>query len=67
MGDGEGPCDRLLVLNQKILDWLIKILIVGKAETAIRSGLVSRIGIMEYYLEQCHFGPVVFFLTGESK
>ena len=38
----------LLVLNQKIPSWLIKIMFLGEVEAAIRSGLISRFGIMGF-------------------
>lgn len=37
--------DVVLVLDQKSLDWLIKILFLREAETAIRSGIKSRFGL----------------------
>ena len=38
-----GPWDRLhAVLDQKIPDWLIKIKLLGKVETSIRSGIKSK-------------------------
>lgn len=47
MGGGECPNDRLLVFYQKIPHWLIKITFLGRAETAIRSSIISRFGIMD--------------------
>lgn len=48
MGDRGGPFDRLplLVLDQKILDWLI--IFLGEVETAIRPGIRVRFGIMGF-------------------
>ena len=38
----------LLVLDQKIPDWLVKIMCLGAVETAIRSGVQCRFGIMGF-------------------
>ena len=40
--------DYLTNANQKILDWWTKITFPGKAETAVRSGIKSRFGIMGF-------------------
>lgn len=38
--------DYLIDTGQKIPDWLVKIIFLGKAETAISSGIKSRFGII---------------------
>lgn len=38
-GNGEDSYNRLLVLNQKILDWFIKITFLGEIQTTVRSEL----------------------------
>ena len=49
-GGMERACvtDYLLGADQKIPDWLIKILFLGEAETAIRSSIKTRFGIMGF-------------------
>ena len=47
-GCGKGPCDRLitlLVFDQKIQGWLIKIMFLGEEETAVRSDINFRFGV----------------------
>lgn len=61
MGYGEGPRDMtLLELDQKILDELIKIMFLGEAETAIRSVIKSKVGIMGFQCQRHCFGTNVF-------
>ena len=38
----------LLVLKQKIPDWLIKIIFLGEVETAIKLDIKSRFGIKSF-------------------
>lgn len=38
----------LLVFGQKISDWLVKVTLLGEAETAIRSCIKARRGIMGF-------------------
>lgn len=46
LGGGEGPRDRLPhCVDQKISDWLINVIFLDKAETAIISGIKSMYGI----------------------
>lgn len=45
--DGEGP-DYLLVLGQKIPDYLIKAMFLGEVEIAVRPGIKSRFGVMGF-------------------
>lgn len=59
MGSGEGPCDRLPYWYQKIPAWLIKIMFPGETETAIRSNIKSRFGVMGF---QMPFWAFFFFL-----
>lgn len=40
--------DYLTGADQKIPDWLIKIMFLGKVETAVRSSMKSRFGIMGF-------------------
>lgn len=48
-GGWKGPMRQitLLVLDQEIPDWLIKVMFLGEAETAIRSDIKSRFGLMD--------------------
>ena len=48
MGVGGDPCNRLLVLGQKIPDWLIKITCLGEVTIAVRLGIKSRFCIMGF-------------------
>lgn len=43
-----GP-KTLLVLNQKILSWLIMIAFLGEVETTVRSGIESRFDIVSFW------------------
>lgn len=52
-----------MVLDQSIPDWLIKIIFLGKVETAIKSGIKSRFGIMSSSPHDAIWGPLVFSLT----
>lgn len=40
--------DYLIDVDQKIPDWLIKVMCLREAETAIRLGIKSRFGIMGF-------------------
>lgn len=60
MGSGEGPCDRLPYWYQKIPAWLIKIMFPGETETAIRSNIKSRFGVMGF---QMPFWAFFFFFS----
>lgn len=53
--------DYLLGLDQKVPGWLIKIKLLEEVETAIRSGVTSRFGIMNLSTK-----PVVLSLTKET-
>lgn len=57
----------LLVPEQKIPDWLSKITVPGKDETAVRSDIQSRFEIMSLKHKQHHFGPVVFLFNRLNK
>lgn len=50
IGEWKWRCAQLtlLMIDQKIPYWLIKIMFLGKDETAIRSGIKSRFGIMGF-------------------
>lgn len=63
MGNGENTCDRLLVLPQKIPDWLIKFAFLGKGETAIGSGIKSRFSIITFRTTDTIWGLWFFSLT----
>lgn len=60
----EGPYYRLLHdVDQKIPDWLIKIIFLGEDEIANRSGIKSRSGIMGFSTSDTILGLWFFFLT----
>lgn len=40
--------DYFIGVDKKIPDWLIKILLLGEVETAIKSDIKSRFGIMGF-------------------
>ena len=46
----KGPFGQitLLALDQKIPDWLMKITFLGEVQTAIRSGIKSRFGVIGF-------------------
>ena len=48
---GEGPRGQsaLLVLDQKIADWVTKITFLGEVGSAVRSDIKSRFGIMGFF------------------
>lgn len=49
MGDRESPQDRLpywCFLGQKIPDWLVKVTLLEKAQTAAKSGMKSRFDVV---------------------
>lgn len=50
-GGWRGPKRQitLLVHDQKISDWLIRIMLMGDVETAIRSDIKSSFGIMDFF------------------
>lgn len=50
LSDVEGihNTDYLIGFHQKIPDWFIKIICLGKAETEITSGIKSKFGIMGF-------------------
>lgn len=54
----------LLVHHQKIPDCLIKTIFLGEAETAVRSGIISRFGIMSFKHKRRHFVSVIFLFNG---
>lgn len=47
-GDREGQYGSLIGSDQKILDRLFKIIFLVKVKTAIRYGIKSRLGIMDF-------------------
>ena len=55
-----GMADYLHGADQKIPDWLIKVAFQREAQTEIRLGIKSRLGIMDFWHEGHHFRPVVF-------
>lgn len=48
MEDEEGPQIALLLFDQKIPYWWIKIMFLGEIETVVRSGIKSKLGIMDF-------------------
>lgn len=40
--------DYYIGVDQKIPDWLIKVMFLGEVETVVRSGIKSRFGIMGF-------------------
>lgn len=48
--------DYLTSAEHKILDWLVKITFLGKDETAVRSNIKSKVGIMGFYMSNAILG-----------
>lgn len=48
MGVGGDPCGRLLVLDLKLPDWLIKVTLLGEVAITVRLGIKSRFCIMGF-------------------
>lgn len=48
-GNGKGRVtDYLLGTDQKIPDWFIKITLLGEVKTSVKSGIMSRSGIVDF-------------------
>lgn len=58
--------DYLIVTDQKIPDWLVKITFLGNVKTAIRLSIKSKFGIIGFSTSDAIWEPVVFLFNSKK-